>query len=92
MLHGGTPAQLQAWSLTKPEDYHYLNTSGMVRVPQLDDAAELGGFTTACEAMGLQVSEREQLLQCMAGLLHLGNVEFDDGSGAATLTLPLPLP
>ena len=63
----------------------------MVRVPQLDDAAELGGFTTACEAMGLQVSEREQLLQCMAGLLHLGNVEFDDGSGAATLTLPLPL-
>ena len=84
MLHGGTPAQLQAWSLTKPEDYHYLNTSGMVRVPQLDDAAELGGFTTACEAMGLQVSEREQLLQCMAGLLHLGNVEFDDGSGAAT--------
>ena len=31
MLHGGTPAQLQAWSLTKPEDYHYLNTSGMVR-------------------------------------------------------------
>ena len=21
----------QAWSLTKPDDYHYLNTSGMVR-------------------------------------------------------------
>ena len=56
----------------------------MARVPQLDDKAELLGFTAACEAMALQASEREQLLQCMAGLLHLGNIEFDDGSGDAT--------
>ena len=84
MLHGASPEQLQAWSLTEPDDYHYLNTSGMVRVPQLDDKAELLGFSTACEAMALQVSEREQLLQCMAGVLHLGNIEFDDGSGDAT--------
>ena len=56
----------------------------MARVPQLDDKAELVGFTAACEAMALQVSEREQLLQCMAGLLHLGNIEFDDGSADAT--------
>ena len=56
----------------------------MARVPQLDDKAELVGFTAACEAMALQVSEREQLLQCMAGVLHLGNIEFDDGSADAT--------
>ena len=37
-----------------------------------------------------QESEREQLLQCMAGLLHLGNIEFDDGSGAATEPQPQP--
>ena len=32
MLKGGTPEQLQGWALTKAEDYHYLNTSGMIRV------------------------------------------------------------
>ena len=53
-------------------------------MPQLDGKAELLGFSTACEAMALQASECEQLLQCMAGLLHLGNIEFDDGSGDAT--------
>ena len=51
-------------------------------MPQLDGKAELLGFSTACEAMALQASECEQLLQCMAGLLHLGNIEFNDGSGS----------
>ena len=37
---GGTPQQLSGWQLTKPEDYHYLNTSGMIKVPQLDDKFE----------------------------------------------------
>jgi len=86
LLHGGSAAQLESWSLTRPEDFHYLNTSGMIRVPQLDDEAEMSNFCAACEAMALQAAQREQLLQCMAGLLHLGNVEFEDGSGGASAT------
>ena len=31
MLHGASAEQLRAWSLGRPEDYHYLNTSGMIK-------------------------------------------------------------
>ena len=82
MLKGGTPEQMQGWALTKAEDYHYLNTSGMIEVPQLDDKAEFAEFCSACDAMDLLASQRDQLLDCMAGLLHLGNVEFEEGSSA----------
>eukprot|EP00908_Phaeocystis_cordata_P006627 Transcript_17247.p1 GENE.Transcript_17247~~Transcript_17247.p1 ORF type:complete len:996 (+),score=558.03 Transcript_17247:53-2989(+) len=54
----------------------------MIEVPQLDDKAEFAEFCSACDAMDLLASQRDQLLDCMAGLLHLGNVEFEEGSSA----------
>ena len=63
----------------------------MIEVPQLDDKAEFAEFCSACDAMDLLASQRDQLLDCMAGLLHLG-LAATPGLPAPVLVAGLPAP
>jgi myosin heavy subunit len=75
---GASRAQKAEYGLTMARDFHYLNQSSCLEVDGMDDAAE---FQTTCEALRtLNFSESEQnyLISIVAGILHLGNTEFED--------------
>lgn len=52
--------------------------SGALKDPLLDD---LGDFNRMCEAMkriGLDDAEKLDLFRVVAGVLHLGNIDFEE--------------
>lgn len=77
MLAGGTPAQLEAWGLHEGvSGFRYLEAAAAVRVPEHDDSAELAALHTALDAMAVAPAARADLFTCLAGCLHLGNIDF----------------
>mmetsp|Transcript_7296 Transcript_7296/g.8849 ORF Transcript_7296/g.8849 Transcript_7296/m.8849 type:complete len:1339 (-) Transcript_7296:217-4233(-) len=66
----------QKYNLGAPETFNYLNQSGCVDVPQINDADE---FASVKEAMGLlefTSEEQDSILQLTSAVLWLGNVVF----------------
>ena len=56
--------------------FNYLSTSSTFTLPGVDDAE---GFRQTIEAMrivGMKEQERDAVLQLVACVLHLGNIEF----------------
>lgn len=64
--------------------FHYLNQSGVYEAPGIDDAGSYRELTAALTYIGMPAGEQEALFKLLAGLLHLGNVEFE-GDEAATI-------
>jgi len=71
----------------KPEDYHYLNQSGVTKVKTIDDKADFVSVRNALKVIGFREDEIKNLFNIVAGIIVLGNINFErrgDGSGVAT--------
>ncbi|XP_014677124.1 PREDICTED: unconventional myosin-VI-like [Priapulus caudatus] len=74
----GAPAQMkQQLRLGSPDQFHYLR-QGCLRDPVLDDAADFGVTEDAMRQLGFRDDERRNIYAIVAGVLHLGNVSFED--------------
>ena len=62
----------------------YINTSGCITVPEIDDVGDFAEVQTALNQLGFTVTEKGWLFQLTAAVLQLGNVEFktDDDQGS----------
>lgn len=57
--------------------FYYLSTGGCSRVEGVDDARDFASTRAAMDAVGIARAEQDDLFQLVAGVLHLGNVDFD---------------
>ena len=76
--NGAQRATMQLGSL-QPEDFALLQQSGCINAELIDDVADFGVLLDALLNCGLDEQEIHELLSIVAGLLHLGNVQFADG-------------
>ncbi|KAJ3091814.1 Unconventional myosin-Ie [Quaeritorhiza haematococci] len=67
-------AQLQ---LKGPDQYRYLNQNGQVKIPDRDDASDFQETKEAMTVVGLAAAEQAEIMQLLAAILHLGNLEFE---------------
>jgi len=68
--------------------FYYLSTGGCSRVEGMDDARDFASTRAAMDAVGIAKGEQDGLFQLVAGVLHLGNVEFEpsaDGEACSVL-------
>ena len=77
-----------------PEDYHYLNQSGVFEVEGISDEQDFENLLNSMETIGIDVDEQDDLIRTLVGILHLGNVEFkkgennyEDGSAVANVDM-----
>ncbi|KAJ1913513.1 Myosin type-2 heavy chain 1 [Tieghemiomyces parasiticus] len=65
-------------------DFHYLNQGGEGQIRGVDDAAEFAATSAALATVGIDENRQRDVFRLLAGLLHLGNVEFSgtDRAGA----------
>ena len=63
----------------QPEDFALLQQSQCVTAELIDDVADFGVLLNALLDCGFDEHEIRELLAIVAGLLHLGNVDFADG-------------
>uniref|UniRef100_A0A670ZTH5 Myosin X n=1 Tax=Pseudonaja textilis TaxID=8673 RepID=A0A670ZTH5_PSETE len=82
LLAGIEGEKKDAFYLSAPENYHYLNQSGCVADKTINDAEAFKEVITAMEVMQFTTEEVRDVLRLLAGILHLGNIEFITAGGA----------
>ncbi|TPX37698.1 hypothetical protein SmJEL517_g00731 [Synchytrium microbalum] len=80
ILAGSSSAEKSQLQLFGPEYYRYLNQSNCVKVSGVNDASDFKEVRDAMKSVGLGQTEITDILHLLAGVLHIGNLEFTDGS------------
>ncbi|XP_028348627.1 unconventional myosin-X isoform X2 [Physeter macrocephalus] len=82
LLAGLEREEKEEFYLSVPENYHYLNQSGCVGDKTISDQESFREVITAMEVMQFSKEEVREVLRLLAGILHLGNIEFITAGGA----------
>ncbi|XP_039920616.1 unconventional myosin-X [Hirundo rustica] len=82
LLAGIEEREKDAFYLSVPENYHYLNQSGCIADKTISDKDSFKEVITAMEVMEFSREEVREVLRLLAGILHLGNIEFITAGGA----------
>jgi myosin-5 len=72
-----------ALRLENPQDYHYLNQSGCIKVDGMDDVREFEDVMTALKKLEFSEDEIMNMWNVAAAVLHCGNIKFDATSSEA---------
>jgi myosin heavy subunit len=65
-----------------PQRLRYCGGGGCTTVEGLDDEADLAEFRAAWERVGVRPAELGAMYRVVGGVMHLGNVSFQEGAGA----------
>lgn len=80
LLFGAPPEELQRLHLTQMaanfSSIQYINQSGCVRVPTINDERDYVEAQAAFTSMGFHADEPPILSAIVAGVLHMGNIMF----------------
>ena len=85
LLAGGEldPAFKKALVMKDPEEYHYLNQSGVTTVDTINDEKDWLDMTNGMDVLGWTSSMKDGTFRLLSAILYLGNIEFDkDPAGA----------
>ncbi|XP_023810066.1 unconventional myosin-If [Oryzias latipes] len=76
MIEGANAQQKEALGVMTPDYYYYLNQSGTYKVDGTNDSKDFQETLEAMQVIGIPADIQAQVLQIIAGILHLGNVSF----------------
>ncbi|XP_048223998.1 unconventional myosin-X isoform X1 [Perognathus longimembris pacificus] len=82
LLAGLEHGEKEEFYLSVPENYHYLNQSGCTEDKTINDKTSFKEVIMAMEVMQFSKEEVREILRLLAGILHLGNIEFITAGGA----------
>jgi myosin-1 len=85
LTKGTTGRQKENLGISEPSDFNYLACSGEYNADGVDDVQEFGDMLRAMEICQISAQERDALLRIVAGILHLGNIEFIEIDGKTAL-------
>uniref|UniRef100_A0A8C5W684 Myosin X n=1 Tax=Leptobrachium leishanense TaxID=445787 RepID=A0A8C5W684_9ANUR len=82
LLEGAGKEEKEAFYLLQAEKYHYLNQSGCIKDETMSDKEAFQEIKTAMEVMKFTSEDVREIFRLLAGILHLGNIEFITAGGA----------
>ncbi|XP_020079685.1 myosin-6-like isoform X1 [Ananas comosus] len=80
MLCAAPPEDIERYKLGNPRSFHYLNQSNCYELEGVDDSKEYLETRRAMDIIGISSDEQDAIFRVVAAILHLGNIEFSDGS------------
>lgn len=78
LIKGASPEQKQSLGITSMDYYYYLSLSGSYEVEDIDDHRDFQETLHAMNVIGIFSEEQTLVLQIVAGILHLGNINFKE--------------
>ena len=63
-------------NIEQPDKYYYLNQSNTLKADGIDDFRDFSALQHAMITVGFSESERQHMMSILAGILHVGNIEF----------------
>lgn len=83
LLAGCTEAERTEMNLYPASAYHYLTAGGCTEIDHVDDNRDFQEVRTALHSVGVGDEIQADMWRVLAGILHLGNVEFQPKPGNA---------
>ncbi|KAL4290923.1 hypothetical protein GQ457_14G013150 [Hibiscus cannabinus] len=71
--------EVDKYKLGNPKTFHYLNQSNCIALDAINDAEEYLATRRAMDVVGMSQEEQDAIFRVVAGILHLGNVDFAKG-------------
>lgn len=78
LLAGSSVTDLQKWKLECPESYQYLNQTGCIEIPEVNDAKFFEQTKYAMNTIGIDDAQQSVVFSLLAGILHLENLTFEE--------------
>ncbi|XP_053405072.1 unconventional myosin-Ie-like [Mercenaria mercenaria] len=82
---GADKTQKEQMGIANPDYYCYLNQSGAYSVDGIDDVKEFRDTMHAMQVIGIDGQTKEDILSLVAGILHLGNIQFVESGNYAAI-------
>ncbi|KCV73289.1 myosin I [Fonticula alba] len=83
LVLGASPAEKESLGLVNCQYFHYLNMSGTFDADGQDDEKDFKETRNAMTVCGISPSDQEAMLRLVAGILHMGNIQFmEDGTNS----------
>eukprot|EP00053_Salpingoeca_punica_P010455 m.94058 g.94058 ORF g.94058 m.94058 type:complete len:1214 (-) comp15396_c0_seq1:289-3930(-) len=83
LVAGADANTRRALHINSVQSFHYLNRSGCVDVPGVDDVQEYKETREAMDMVGLKGKAIDGVFKMVAAVLHFGNIDFEeDGQGS----------
>ncbi|KAI9485509.1 MAG: chitin synthase [Benjaminiella poitrasii] len=80
LLAGTSPEEQTALHINFPPDsFNYLNQSKTIRVPEINDEIAFADLKSSLKICGFKAKTVTQIFQLLACILHIGNLQFQDG-------------
>uniref|UniRef100_A0AAV2JSU9 Myosin motor domain-containing protein n=1 Tax=Knipowitschia caucasica TaxID=637954 RepID=A0AAV2JSU9_KNICA len=86
LLAGTNSQQKEAFSLSSPENYHYLRQSGCINDQTINDKCTFNDILNAMRTMQFTEENIAEVLRLLSGILNVGNIEFETAGGAQVAT------
>uniref|UniRef100_A0A3P8YAC3 Osteoclast-stimulating factor 1 n=1 Tax=Esox lucius TaxID=8010 RepID=A0A3P8YAC3_ESOLU len=85
LIEGASGEQKSSLGITSLDYYNYLNQSGSYKVDDINDKSDFQETTHAMDVIGISGEDRGMVLQIVAGVLHLGNINFREAGNYAAV-------
>ncbi|XP_051990954.1 unconventional myosin-X-like [Xyrauchen texanus] len=82
LLAGTNAEQRETFSLSPPENFHYLGQSGCVKDKAINDTETFQEVLIALRTMQFGEENIKEVLRLLSGILHMGNIQFLTAGGA----------
>ncbi|XP_011617670.1 unconventional myosin-If [Takifugu rubripes] len=83
LIEGTNSNQKECLGIMTPDYYYYLNQSGTYKVDGTNDNKDFQETMEAMQVIGIPADTQIQVLNIVAGILHLGNVSFIEAGNYA---------
>ncbi|KAI8057210.1 chitin synthase-domain-containing protein [Syncephalis plumigaleata] len=84
LIGGASDEERQRWRLEDAATYGYLGRQVNSRQPTTQDATAFEDLRSSLKSIGLGKKIQSQIFRCLAGILHLGSIQFTDPSRQTT--------
>jgi myosin heavy subunit len=85
MIAGLPQEDLDRLHIKSVADFYYLRNGENSKVDLLDDANDFNKLRAAMEVLKFKEEKQRLIWRTLAGILHLGNIEFDEKDGKAVV-------
>ncbi|XP_007904582.2 LOW QUALITY PROTEIN: unconventional myosin-Ie [Callorhinchus milii] len=85
LIEGASADQKSNLGITNLDYYYYLNQSGSYKVDDINDKKDFQETLHAMNVIGIFSDEQAMVLQIVAGVLHLGNINFKEVANYAAV-------
>ncbi|BAT95510.1 hypothetical protein VIGAN_08225400 [Vigna angularis var. angularis] len=76
LLCASPPEEKEKYKLGDPKSFHYLNQSNCYELVGVNAAQEYLSTKRAMDIVGISQDEQDAIFRVVAGILHLGNINF----------------